>query len=222
MNVEFNDSTSVFHELQSARPYPGTRLRKAATSLLPLSRSDAFRVKKSTQINLQAEYHNSRVVRHSRIPLPTSPSQVQLQNVSNVSIVAPLALQNLGYITPPTPYQPPDNSHRRGPRKTARPFNYRVYHNTGYKINRRPHSNARGTKEEERMDARTSNGTNQISRANGIPTHTPMTQDRNKTEGTKKSERTRENEEEETVTQPSAASSLDSDPTFGSMANDEL
>ena len=68
------------------------------------------------------------------------------------------------------------------------------------------------------MDARTSNGTNQISRANGIPTK----QDRNKTEGTKKSERTRENEEEETVTQPSAASSLDSDPTFGSMANDEL
>ena len=101
--------------------------RRLATSEVPLSRSDAFRMPRKP----------TKIPKPSIPPKPTSPSDVQLQQVSDISTAAPIAFQRLGYVTPPNYVDPPRADVRRSSRTAGQPGNYRIFHRTGYRTGKR-------------------------------------------------------------------------------------
>ena len=208
LDTEFNDDPEVFQDVQPSLPFPKERSRRNATSLLPLSRSDAFRVPRRNQQNVQMNVNDSHS-RQSRIPLPTSPSHVELQNVADISIVAPVALEALGYTTPPQRSLPPSSVPQREPRKTTRAFNYRIFHNTGFKKNAAPRNNVLETRTNDELDARVVEDLQR--RELGGTKRRPRKQDNNSkktavTSNKTNTQETQREEEEQVVTQPSAAS----------------
>ena len=104
-------------------PTDVTATRRLATSEVPLSRSDAFRMPKKP----------TKIPKPSIPPKPISPSDVQLQQVSDISTAAPIAFQRLGYVTPPNYIDPPRADVRRSSRTARQPGNYRIFHRTGYR-----------------------------------------------------------------------------------------
>ena len=112
---------------------PRQRNRRQATSEFELSRSDAFRLSQPSlnQGFLHCPYTSSNSL--SRIPTPSTPSQVNLDQVCDVS----LALQSV------------DNSIRSNRRSVSQPQNYRVFHNSG---RRRPRVEEEGRPRRPRVE----------------------------------------------------------------------
>ena len=100
--------------------------RRLATSDPILTRSDAFRTPADEKNqHLLCTSHRTRVLRRSRIPWPTSPSQVILDQVADLSV----ALDPL--VTPEQP--PPAVNQAPVRRKTKQPSNYKKFASTGQK-----------------------------------------------------------------------------------------
>ena len=92
--------------------------RRLAVSERPLVRSDAFRRQLAPS-------------RRSRIPLPTSPSQVNLREVSDITEVASIVFSRLEFATPPNTETPtPEHPKKRSP-QVRQPSNYSVFHLSG-------------------------------------------------------------------------------------------
>ena len=121
--------------------------RRLATSEKVLVRSNAFKQPPDTTVRPQTippthptdpGLSNVTPPNPSRIPRPTTPSQVNLYGVNDVSQVLPQTpkkpIQFHRSSNEPLPYQslPQNLSPKRG-RSTRRPFDYKLYHKTGQK-----------------------------------------------------------------------------------------
>ena len=99
--------------------------RRMATSEQSLVRSDAFRRTDASRVPIFNRPFPTRLFYRSRIPTPTSPTNVDLNRVND--------LINLPYPIPAVP-QPLSDANPRVPRRaTQQPSNYKVYGETGRK-----------------------------------------------------------------------------------------
>ena len=110
--------------------------RRYATSENNLTRSNAFRsppdesIKGPIPQKSSSEGQTRALGARSRIPKPVSPSQIDLNQVNDISALPFLTLQSQSQIT--APHQTPEEDVRPR-RQVEQPRNYRVFHNSGMK-----------------------------------------------------------------------------------------
>ena len=108
------------HEDNPLPTHPPTR--RFAISDPTLVRSNAFRHPPDLRPVVPQQYYPTRLFFNSRIPRPTSPSQVDLQQVVDISHLP---------IPPITPHNPPPKLNQQPRRNVKQPSNYKTYGETG-------------------------------------------------------------------------------------------
>ena len=123
-------SPEQFQLMENCQQPTTNRNRAFALSEAPLIRSNAFRRRQRPPDTPPVPVSTP----PSRIPRPTTPTSMDLQQVADISLVAPLAFEPRQVNpTPENTIPHPILEPKKRGRSTKQPQNYRVFHRTGYR-----------------------------------------------------------------------------------------